>query len=162
MGIGTGRMASVLRGGCMVATMMLLTACTRHGQEGYARYRTNCGICHHGGEGMKGEIPPVSGRVDRIAATPEGKQYLMHVLLNGLNGPLQIDGVRYNFSMPPFRAHLSDVEIASILSYLATRGDTRPIPVFTPEEVAAERARPLTTTMVAEERRRLDAIHPLP
>ncbi|GCE79316.1 c-type cytochrome [Komagataeibacter oboediens] len=162
MGTGTGRMASVLRGACMVGTMVLLAACTRHGHEGYARYRTNCGICHHGGEGMKGEIPPVSGRVDKIASTPEGKQYLMHVLLNGLNGPLQIDGVRYNFSMPPFRAHLSDEEIASILTYLATRGDTRPAPVFRAADVAAERAHPMTTTMVAEERRRLDAIHPLP
>ncbi|ATU72504.1 c-type cytochrome [Komagataeibacter rhaeticus] len=162
MKIVTGRMASALRLTCMASAAVLLAACTRYGQHGYARYRTNCGICHHGGEGMKGEIPPISGRVDRIAATPEGKRYLMHVLLNGLNGPLEIDGVHYNFSMPPFRAHLSDEEIASILSYLATRGDTRPVPVFTAGEIAAERAHPLTTSMVAEERRHLDAAHPLP
>lgn len=61
--------------GCMLAAMALLAACTRHGQEGYARYRTNCGICHHGGEGLKGEIPPITGRVDRIATSPEGRQY---------------------------------------------------------------------------------------
>ncbi|AQU86580.1 cytochrome C biogenesis protein CcdA [Komagataeibacter nataicola] len=162
MGIATGRIASVLRGGCMLAAMALLAACTRHGQEGYARYRTNCGICHHGGEGLKGEIPPITGRVDRIATSPEGRQYLMHVLLNGLNGPLKIDGVPYNFFMPSFRAHLSDEEIASILSYLATRGDTHPAPVFTAAEVARERTHPLSSSMVADERRRLDAIHPLP
>lgn len=158
----TGMLVRHMHRTVMVCAMVVLAGCTRHGQEGVARYRTNCGICHHGGEGMKGEIPPVSGRVDRIATTAEGRHYLIDVLLNGLNGPLDIQGVHYNFSMPPFRAHLSDEEIASILSYLATRGDTYPVPVFRAEEVAAARAQPLASGKVAEERRHLDATYPLP
>lgn len=140
---------------------MILTACSgKH--EGAARYRTNCGICHHGGEGMKGEIPPLIGRIDLIAATAEGRHYLADVLLNGLNGPLDIRGVHYNFSMPSFRNRLTDHEIASILTYLAARGDSARPPVFTAEEIAALRAHPLPPSAVADERRRLDGIHRLP
>ena len=139
----------------------LLSACSGK-YEGAARYRTNCGICHHNGEGMKGEIPPLIGRVDVIGSTPEGRHYLADVLLNGLNGPLDIRGVHYNFSMPSFRTRLSDHEIASILTYLAARGDSERPPVFTADEIAAVRAHPLPTSAVAEERRRLDQIHRLP
>ncbi|WP_281649386.1 cytochrome c [Novacetimonas hansenii] len=143
------------------AGAFLLSACSgKH--EGAARYRTNCGICHHNGEGMKGEIPPLIGRVDVIGATAEGRHYLADVLLNGLNGPLDIRGVHYNFSMPSFRNRLSDHEIASILTYLAARGDSERPPVFSADEIATVRAHPLPTSAVAEERRRLDEIHRLP
>ncbi|MBB2190748.1 cytochrome c [Gluconacetobacter azotocaptans] len=138
-----------------------LAACSRHGGPGLARYRPNCGICHHGGEGMKGEIPPLIGRIDQIARTPEGRHYLADVLLNGLNGPLMANGDRYNFSMPSFR-RLSDGDIAAILTYLSAAGDRSDPPVFRAADIAAQRAPALSPSAVADERRALDARHPLP
>ncbi|GEB36577.1 hypothetical protein GLI01_06120 [Gluconacetobacter liquefaciens] len=141
--------------------LLALAGCSSRHNLGQARYRTNCGICHHGGEGMLGEIPPLTGRIDRIARTPEGRHYLVDVLLNGLNGPLVANGGRYNFSMPSFR-RLSDTEIAAILTYLSASGGQADPPVFASSEVAAQRAQSLGPSRVADERRALDHAHPLP
>lgn len=135
--------------------------CSSHHNLGQARYRTNCGICHHGGEGMLGEIPPLTGRIDQIARTPAGRHYLVDVLLNGLNGPLVANGSRYNFSMPSFR-RLSDTEIAAILTYLSASGGRADPPSFAAGDVAAQRAASLGPSRVADERQALDHIYPLP
>ncbi|MBB2204906.1 c-type cytochrome [Gluconacetobacter takamatsuzukensis] len=148
----------------LVAGLLGLLAtdgCSSHRPLGQARYRTNCGICHHGGEGMLGEIPPLTGRIDRIARTPEGRHYLVDVLLNGLNGPLVANGGRYNFSMPSFR-RLSDTEIAAILTYLSASGGQADPPTFQPGDVAAQRGQAPGPSRVADERRALDHLHPLP
>ncbi|GBQ29561.1 cytochrome c class I [Gluconacetobacter sacchari DSM 12717] len=141
---------------------LLATAgCSRHTPLGQARYRTNCGICHHGGEGMLGEIPPLTGRIDQIARTPEGRHYLIDVLLNGLNGPLVANGGRYNFSMPSFR-RLSDTEIAAILTYLSASGGRADPPTFQAGDVAAQRGATLGPSRVADERQTVDRLHPMP
>ncbi|MBB2202508.1 cytochrome c [Gluconacetobacter tumulisoli] len=147
---------------CLAILLLLpLADCSRHGGPGLSRYRPNCGICHHGGEGMKGEIPPLIGRIDQIARTPEGRHYLADVLLNGLNGPLIANGDRYNFSMPSFR-RLPDQDIAAILTYLSAAGDRPDPPVFHAADIAAQRTPVLSPSAVADERRALDKIHPLP
>lgn len=144
----------------LLAVLILPTGCSRHKSSRYL-YGSNCGICHHGGEGMAGSVPPLSGRIDRIASTPEGRVYLASVLMNGVSGPIRAAGTRYSAEMPLFR-YLSDQEAATILSWLSRQGQTKPAPEITPEEIATARAHRISAGDVAEMRAKLDLKHPLP
>lgn len=124
-------------------------------------YGSNCGICHHSGDGMPGSVPPLVGRIDRIASTPEGRKYLADVLMNGVSGPILANGAPYEAEMPPFR-YLKDEEVAQILSWLSARGATQPAPVLTKEDIAAARAVRKSAGMVAEERENLNKLFPIP
>ena len=77
-------------------------------------YNTFCGTCHQqNGRGARGRMPPLAG-TDWVTGN---KERLIAVVLNGLQGPLEIDGESYNSVMP---AHptLNDEEIATILTYI--------------------------------------------
>lgn len=143
-----------------LAVLLLLSGCSRHKSDHYL-YSSNCGICHHGGQGMAGSVPPLIGRVDRIAAMPDGRRYLASVLINGLSGPITASGQKYSAEMPPFR-YLSDDQIARILSWLSAQGSTRPAPVISAQDVADARAHRIgasgTTTLRAE----MNHTHPFP
>lgn len=110
---------------------------------------------------MPGSVPPLVGRIDRIASTPAGRRYLADVLMNGVSGPIKASGMPYNAEMPPFR-YLQDEQVAQILTWLASRGQTSPAPQITAAEIAAARATRKSAGMVASEREALDHDHPIP
>ncbi|NHO31773.1 c-type cytochrome [Acetobacter fallax] len=149
-----GRLISAL------IAIALLSGCSRH-KSGHFLYGSNCGICHHGGQGMAGSVPPLTGRIDRIASTPEGKRYLAAVLMNGLSGPMRANGMSYEAEMPPFR-YLSDEEAALILTYLSGQGSTVPAPVITAADVAEARAHRVGASGTASMREALDREHSVP
>lgn len=77
-------------------------------------YNTFCGTCHQrNGQGARGRMPPLAG-TDWVTGNQER---LITVVLNGLQGPLEINGETYNSVMPPHR-FLKDDEIATILTYI--------------------------------------------
>lgn len=110
---------------------------------------------------MAGAVPPLTGRIDRIASTAEGRTYLAAVLMNGVSGPIKANGQRYQAEMPPFR-YLTDQEVADILSWLSERGGTQPSPRISPQEIATARAHRISAGDVAVMRDKLDQQHPLP
>ena len=76
-------------------------------------YKTYCMGCHQAeGQGIPGTFPPLA-KSDYLA----DKSRAIQTLLNGLTGPIEVNGQRYNGVMPPM-AHLKDDEIADILSYV--------------------------------------------
>jgi nitrite reductase (NO-forming) / hydroxylamine reductase len=80
---------------------------------GRKAYDSNCAACHQAsGTGMRGAFPPLAGNA-RMLAEP---QRSIEIVLQGLSGPLEVDGVQYNSVMPPMQ-HLSDTDIAAALSY---------------------------------------------
>ncbi|QDH16374.1 c-type cytochrome [Swingsia samuiensis] len=137
-------------------------ACCGKKSPGQTAYGPNCGICHHGGKGMPGEIPPLVGRLDIIAQSPEGRRYLADVLLNGLHGPFTTQGYTYNYSMPSFRDRLNDQEISEILNWLISRGETKPSPIITPQDIAHARLLSGDPALTYKERQNLNLKHPLP
>ncbi|GAB6853966.1 c-type cytochrome [Asaia astilbis] len=139
---------------------LALTSCGKK-SAGQKLYGPNCGICHHGGSGLPGEVPPLVGRLDLIAKTPEGRDYLARVMLNGLDGPIKADGQRYNFSMPSFR-RLNDEQLALILNWLISRGATTPAPTLTPDVFAAARKEEMGSNRVHDLRERLTAKGQMP
>ncbi|MCH4089870.1 c-type cytochrome [Acetobacter sp.] len=148
--------AAFLAGGVAVSGQAQAAA------DGQQLYTGNCSLCHQASAaGVVGQFPPLKGRIAAIASTPEGKAYVMHVLLNGLTGMIKAGGNPYMGYMPSFGAQ-SDENIAAILTYVASLGDAKPAPTFTADEVKKERASSLTPMAVLEERNKLNAAHPVP
>lgn len=62
---------------------------------------------------MMGEAPPLAGSA--WVAGAEGR--VIRIVLHGLHGKIEVAGKTYNQEMPGFAPVLSDVEIASLLTY---------------------------------------------
>jgi len=75
-------------------------------QRGEKVYSANCAVCHQAtGKGVPGAFPALDG--DPIVNGPRAEQ--INVVLNG-----KITG---NLTMPPWKALLSDTEIAAVITY---------------------------------------------
>jgi glucose/arabinose dehydrogenase len=86
------------------------TAELKAGQDLYA---IHCAACHRpDGAGAPGLIPPLTN-TDWVKA----KNRVIQVVLRGLSGAIEVNGLPYNQEMPSFR-HLTDDELAAILTYV--------------------------------------------
>ena len=142
-------------------TCILAIAPAAYAEDGLSVYNSNCSVCHQaGGIGSPGQFPSLTGRVGKIAASPEGKTYIADVLLNGLHGAIQVSGASYMGFMPSFKA-LSDDQIAAVLSYVSSL-NTPGAPAFTADDIKTARATPKKAKDLIAERKALDAAHPLP
>jgi mono/diheme cytochrome c family protein len=103
--------------------------------QGRAVYNRTCATCHQmNGRGIPGTFPPIEG--SHIIAGD--KTTLIRLVLNGLQGPITIEGRTYNGIMPPWKS-LSDAEMSAVLTYVrVTYGGGAS--AVTAEEVARERA----------------------
>jgi nitrite reductase (NO-forming) len=106
------------------------------GAAGETLYKTYCMGCHQAeGQGMPGTFPPLAKSDFALADTSRS----IEIVLNGLQGPIQVNGQQYNGTMPPM-GHLKDEEIADILSYVRSSWGNAANPVSA-AEVAAVRAK---------------------
>lgn len=81
-------------------------------------FTQNCVICHQAtGLGVPGQFPPLVGSEWVLGGDWHGDNHLVKILLNGLQGPVQVKGETYNNAMPPW-AQLSDEQIAAVLTYI--------------------------------------------
>jgi nitrite reductase (NO-forming) len=104
-------------------------------EAGKTLFNGTCSVCHQtSGEGMPGVFPPLA-KSDYLLAD---KTRAIHVVLNGLHGPVTVNGTQYNSVMPPM-SQLNDDEIANILTYVLNAWDNDGGAV-TADEVAKERA----------------------
>ena len=130
--------------------------------SGAALYAQNCSSCHQAdANGLAGQFPPLKGRVDKIAATAEGRHYLADLLIHGMVGQIQAAGESYVGYMPAFK-QLPDDQIAGILNWVSSLGASKPAPVIAVADIAAARGRTQKPAEVLAERTALDAQHPLP
>lgn len=78
-----------------------------------------CSACHlPDGNGVPGAFPPLAGRISDIAASDQGRRYLVAVINNGLGGTISVDGATYNGFMQGFRASMDDAAVSEVLNYL--------------------------------------------
>jgi mono/diheme cytochrome c family protein len=95
-----------------------------------------CAACHQPtGRGIPNVFPPLAGS-DYLNAD---KNRAIKTVLNGRQGEIVVNGLRFNNSMPKFP--LSDVDIANVLTFVYNSFGNAGIEV-TPEEVAFLRAQP--------------------
>lgn len=110
--------------------------------DGASVYAQNCASCHGAqGRGQTGYFPPLAGNPDLAA----GSKFPLLVVLNGLSGPIQINGQTYDGSMPAF-GHLSDAEIAAVVNHVRTAWGAKPRPAdaaVSADAVAQQRRQPL-------------------
>ncbi|MDP4624505.1 MAG: c-type cytochrome [Akkermansiaceae bacterium] len=142
--------------------LLLAVASPLSAQDGEQLYTLYCSACHGAdGKGATGgAFPP-------LAKSPWLKgdgQRAIKVVLNGLEGPIQVLGKDYNLAMPPQGALLPDDQLAAILTYVrsawgnnesaitpnlvksvraASTDRTKP---WTPEEILMEHPLPLEVT----------------
>jgi len=103
--------------------------------QGKATFQGTCSTCHQAeGQGLASVFPPLA-KSDYLMAD---KQRSIHVVLAGLSGPITVNDQPYNNVMPAW-SHLTDHEIANVLSYVRSSFGNQGEPV-TDEEVAAVRA----------------------
>lgn len=130
---------------------------------GQAFYKGYCSSCHMPeAEGIPGLYPPL-GPIAAYACLPEGRAYLVRVVLFGLIGPLRVQGIEYRGTrfMPAFGDLLDDEGVALVLNdllrVLRVRG-----PTFVPEEIGRWRTPRLTPNQVYRLREALLARYPKP
>ncbi|MFT7579853.1 MAG: nitrite reductase (NO-forming) [Myxococcota bacterium] len=98
-------------------------------------YKGTCSACHQNdGKGLPGVFPPLAGSDFLLADSARA----IEIVLNGLSGPVTVNGQAYNSVMAPL-SQLNDDEIAHILTYvnngLGNKGDR-----VMPADVAKVRA----------------------
>lgn len=77
-------------------------------------YSTYCASCHQGdGKGDGTRFPPL----ENTEWVRGDKRRLINIVLNGLSGPVIVNGVGYNEAMPA-NSFLKNEEIALILTYV--------------------------------------------
>jgi cytochrome c553 len=87
--------------------------------KGQAIFQKICAACHQqDGAGKEGVGPPLAG--SEWVKAPGGER-LVRIVLNGLNGPIQVRGKTWNLAMPPLRENLDDEQIAVVLNYIRSQ-----------------------------------------
>jgi nitrite reductase (NO-forming) len=110
---------------------MRASALLDHGKQVYERV---CTACHQmDAQGLAGVIPPLAGS-DFLMADADRA---VRVLLQGLSGPIIVNGKRYEGVMP--KLPLGDRDIAGVLSYVRSHFGNRGA-LIKPEEVRRVRA----------------------
>lgn len=123
------------------------------GREIYAKL---CASCHApDGQSLAALAPPLAGHAVRLLEAGD-RGHLIRIVLNGMSGPIQVEGRSYNSIMTPLR-YLEDQQIADVLNHVLTSwGNQDLLPAghqpITPEEVRKERAPVLSPKEVAAER----------
>lgn len=107
-------------------------------QRGAEVYSHTCIACHGpDGKGVPGAFPPLDG-----SEWPVGDVSVpIRILLNGLQGPIEVAGQKFNSIMPP-HVDLKDEEIADVLTYVRQTwtNDAAPVDAATVKKVRAANA----------------------
>lgn len=117
-------------------------------KKGELVYTSICSSCHQTtGLGLAGAFPPLAGS-DWVKKDPA---ILAGLVLHGLSGPINVNGVTYNGAMPPFGASLSDRDIANVLSYIRSAWGNDSAPVDAPAVASVRKAHAGRGPWTAEE-----------
>lgn len=88
--------------------------------DGQQLYSQNCAGCHGAGaQGVSGAFPALAGN-PRV----QDQAYVLKVIKQGLSGPLEVGGEKFNGTMPPM-PQLSDADANAVAAYLKGLGGTQ-------------------------------------
>ena len=84
-------------------------------RRGKTLYEVSCGACHQvDGEGKEGVASPLAGS-EWVTGSQER---LLRIALDGVRGPIEVKGRRYQLEMPALRHVYGDEDMAAILTYI--------------------------------------------
>jgi mono/diheme cytochrome c family protein len=114
---------------------LLSFSAVSYSQNGKKVYETTCLPCHQAdGSGVPGLNPPLK----KTKWVLGDKKDLINIVLKGMDTEIEIDGEYFDNPMPS-QAHLSDQEIADVLTFIRSNFDNKASAV-TPAEVKKQRA----------------------
>jgi mono/diheme cytochrome c family protein len=119
---------------------------------GERTYDANCSGCHQrSGRGIAGGFPPLAGHAPDLLAQ-KGSAFMVRLVLFGMTGAIEVEGTKYNGSMPSWSA-LRDDEIAAVIDHVLTDWDNdkhlpKDFKPIVPADVAAARAENLTPEQI--------------
>ncbi len=117
--------------------------------KGRAIFQKICSACHQqDGAGKDGVAPPLAGSEWIKARSGER---LVRIVMNGLNGPIQVQGKTWNLPMPPWRENLDDEQIAVVLNYVRSQWGGEGAAPIKPDMAAAARQQPHPDPETADE-----------
>lgn len=97
-------------------TLSALAAAPMGAVDGAQLFTGKCAACHQAtGQGVAGVFPSLVG-VDWVTGS---ETRLVQILLHGIQGALDVNGVTYNGVMPAWKS-LTDEEIAALATYVRT------------------------------------------
>jgi mono/diheme cytochrome c family protein len=120
---------------------------------GKKSYVAVCGACHQPtGAGVPGVYPPLA----KSEWANGNEERIIRILLNGLNGPINVGGKDFNSVMPaigPGGYNFSDEKIAAVLTYVRQEWGNSAPPVTTEKvtEIRTKAAAGRTTAWTAVE-----------
>jgi nitrite reductase (NO-forming) / hydroxylamine reductase len=89
-------------------------------EAGKAAYLAHCAACHQpDGKGLRGAFPPLAG-ADYLKS--HSTEQIIEIVLKGLSGEIEVNGVKYNSVMPAM-SHISDADVAALLTYVYASWD---------------------------------------
>jgi mono/diheme cytochrome c family protein len=103
--------------------------------KGKEVYDANCLSCH---QIDGGGVPMLTPSLVNAGWVQGDKVRLINTVLKGLKG-VEIDGEMYDNPMPPL-AHLSDEDIAAVLTYVRSNFNNKAGPIKKEEVAAARKA----------------------
>ncbi|HZM05579.1 MAG TPA: cytochrome c [Candidatus Saccharimonadales bacterium] len=96
-----------------------------------------CAACHQrDGAGKDGVAPTLIGS-EWVLAPDAGP--LVRIVLNGLTGPVEVEGRSWNLAMPPWRENLDDDQMAVVLTYVRSTLGTNHGAAVPPEFIGVAR-----------------------
>jgi nitrite reductase (NO-forming) len=102
---------------------------------GSVLFKGTCSTCHQeNGAGMANVFPPLA-KSDFLMSNP---QRAIEIVLNGLSGPVKVNGEQYDSVMPPM-SQLNDDEVANILTHVMNSWGNK-APAITSSQVKEARA----------------------
>ena len=82
--------------------------------SGEKLYAAHCAACHQAtGKGLTGAFPPLA----ESSYLPDGPGAAIDAVLNGLSGPITVNGAEYNSVMPNL-SYLSDSDASDVISFV--------------------------------------------
>lgn len=82
---------------------------------GAAIFAAKCATCHQANGQGTAQYPPLAGNPAVSAADPST---IVGIIVNGRSGPLSVGGKSYNGTMPTWKGHLSNADIAAVATYV--------------------------------------------
>ncbi len=87
--------------------------------NGEALFNSHCAACHQTtGAGLAGAFPPLAGS-DYLL---QDSGHAIEVVINGLSGPITVNGQQYNAVMPALN-YLDDQQVADVITYVLNAWD---------------------------------------
>jgi mono/diheme cytochrome c family protein len=127
-----------------------------------------CSACHQpNGQGVPHTFPPLAGHAPSLLSRPGGRDYLVRLVLYGVEGPITANGKPFSAAMPAWGETLTDAQLAGALDYVLNNwGNVTALPAgfqpFTPADIAAARTTKMTAAQVYALREGTDAGLPRP